>query len=430
MKRLLFILSGNLSTTPRAQKVINLLKKDFICEIVLVSRTSSWEQKDKLLLEELSLRAISLSLGRTPFFPWLKTTIKEKISCFIYPFLSFFKMEGDAPPSSQYIRSGCDGAQPSRCNLASRMNIDISAHASDKASTILWGLLKKRNPLKYDLILGHGYGALYPIWKLSSKTGVPFVFDIEDYHPGELIRRDAIDEKKRREFILKKLLPCAKMIISSSPMIAGKINELIGGHRNHLVVLNSFPAAEFKVPEKNEGKLRLVWFSQKVTFGRGLEMLFEAVKDIINDISITIIGDIDPVFFSDINLEIKEKISFLSAMPQKKLHVFLSEFDIGLALELDSADENRRYCLTNKILVYAQAGLYILATDTPAQKLFIQEDAQRGIICEQTSESIAKALKDFINLKDLRSKSQNRYEKSKCLSWEKESLNLKKKLME
>ena len=399
MKRLLFILSGNLSTTPRAQKIINLLKDDFICEIALVSRTPAWKDKDKLLLTELSLSAISLSLCRKPFVPWLIATLKEKVSGLLYPLFN--------------------------------KNIDISSYASNKSSIILWDYLKKQNKSRYDLILGFGAGALYPSWKLSCKLGIPFAFDIEDYHPGELIRKDVKNERKRREFLLKRLLPFVSMIISSSPMIADKINELIGGHRNHIVTLNSFPSDEFKAPERKEGKLKLVWFSQKVTFGRGLEMLFEAVKDSFADISLTIIGEMDLLFKSTLNPEIIENVTFLPSIPQKKLHSSLAEFDVGLALELDSADENRHYCLTNKILAYAQAGLYILATDTPAQKLFIQEDSKRGIICRQSSENIAEALKILVEAKErVRANAYDRYMKAKNLSCENNSIELNKAFMD
>ena len=365
MKSLLFILSGNLSTTPRAQKIINLLKDDFICDIALVSRSPAWKDKDKLLLAELSLSAISLSLGRKPFVPWFIATVKEKLSSFIYPLFS--------------------------------KNIDIAAFASNKSSIILGDFLKKQNNGKYDLILGFGAGALYPSWKLSCKLGIPFAFDIEDYHPGEFIRKDVKNERRRREFLLKRLLPLASMITSSSPMIADKINELIGGHRNHIVTLNSFPSDEFKAPERKEGKLKLVWFSQKVTFGRGLEMLFEAVKDSFWVISLTIIGEMDLLFKSTLNSEIIENVTFLPSMLQKELHLSLAEYDVGLALELNSADENRQYCLTNKILAYAQAGLYIIATDTPAQKQFIEEDSKRGIICHQSVAGIADAVKMLIS---------------------------------
>ncbi len=66
----------------------------------------------------------------------------------------------------------------------------------------------------------------------------------------------------------------------------------------------------------------------------------------------------------------------------------MSDFDIGLAIEDPTADENRNICLTNKIWSYFQAGLYIVATNTLAQQQFMQLFEQHGCICSLTGNNI------------------------------------------
>lgn len=394
-RKILFILSGNLSTTPRALKVINLIKEDFVCDIVLVNRSGVWFKKDEEIITALSLKPVVLNLGRQPFLPWFLATLKEKMSILFY--------------------------------FLSKKNIDISACAGNKSSIILWNYLKKQVWMNYSLILGFGAGSLYPCWKLSNKCKVLFAIDVEDFYPGEFIRKDAINERNRREFLMKQLLPHASLVTLSSPLISRKILELIGGHKNYLTVLNNFAEDEFTMPKTKEGPLKMIWFSQKITYGRGLEQLFEAMKETDYEISLTVIGDIDKEFERNICPEVKKKTVIKTALKQRDLHFELAEYDIGLALDLNNADENRQYCLTNKILAYSQAGLYILATDTPAQKLFIQEDAQRGMICGQNSESIATALKKLIEEKDdIRANALDRYKKAESLSWDNFSNKLKK----
>jgi glycosyltransferase involved in cell wall biosynthesis len=409
-KKVLFILSGNLSTTPRAVKAILLAQEDSSCEIVLVSRSEKWKKKDLDLIAKHQLKVNILNLGRTPFLPWFKATILEKFSVFIFPII--------------------------------RNNIHINANASNKSSIILWRYLKGIDFSNFDLIIGHGGGALYPSWRLSQKYGIPFIFDVEDYHPGESIKVDAIHEKSRRELLMKSLLPEAVAITSASKLIGKYTLDLIGGHPLHQVVLNSFLQSEFQVPLNSTGQffkpLKIVWYSQKIGFGRGLEIFLESLILIGQqgngaDFELTLIGEIDSVFEK---LVLSEKIkSFselgidlfcVSALSQTDLHSKLSEFDIGLALEIGNYDLNRQLCITNKIISYTQSGLFILATDTMAQKQFLFDNPNSGIITGQSPLEMAETLNLIIvNLKSVLTQKEQRYHASKYLSWESESEKLK-----
>ena len=395
MSKILFILSGNLSTTPRALKSLSfLLSNGYECKIILVNRAEQWQKKDMILLHEHGYNITSINLGRKPLFPWLIATIIEKISLVLYPFF--------------------------------KKSIIISVNASNKSSIILNKYIKKKKLCDYDLVLGFGSGALFPSFKIAKKYNIPFGLDIEDYFPGEFIRKDVINEKRRREFLMGKILPLAEFLTFSSPLIAEESMKIIGGHKNYQVILNTFNESEFFSPEQKNGKLKLIWFSQKITSGRGLELLFDAVSEIF-DIELTLVGSIDPEFYSRISLELRNRINFIPALNQKELHLELGKYDVGLALELDSADKNRQLCLTNKIFAYAQAGLYILATDTFAQSQFMKINPVLGIVCKQSSDSIKQILLMIIDKQQtIRAKAQDRYFAAKELSWGKESIKLNK----
>ena len=115
-------------------------------------------------------------------------------------------------------------------------------------------------------------------------------------------------------------------------------------------------------------------------------------------------------------------IHILAPMAQMELHRSLVLYDVGLALEFDESDLNRQLCLTNKIITYAQAGLYIMATDTPAQSEFVKNHSKFGHICGQEILDIKDGL---LFLLDQRNEIINnrfkRYEEAKSLSWERES---------
>ncbi len=411
MKKILYILSGNLTTTPRAVKSILTFKDEYHCKIVLINRLDQWEKKDEEIIKQHNLNVTTVNLGRNPFLLWFWATLLEKIAQKIYP---IFKTK-----------------------------ININAYSSNKASILLWYKIKDIKKHNYNLIIGHSYGSLYPTWKAGKKWNIPFIFDVEDYHPGEFIRFDAKNEKQRREFLMQKLLPDTKAITFASPLIEEYTLKLIGSHPNHHVILNSFPESDFKEPTPCSllpapcSTLKLVWFSQKISFGRGLEQLFEAINQLTThnsllttqNLQLTLIGYLDPEFEKELkkHSSLTSHYSLLIKRPlsQPDLHAELANHDIGLALEFNNTDLNRQLCLTNKIIAYAQAGLYILATDTPAQKQFMEEHNEFGVVCGQTIEDIGKSI-IRINEEKLRIKESRatRFELGKNLAWENEKEKL------
>lgn len=384
----LYILSGNLSSTPRALKNIITLREKVLVSVV--NRTPAWQNLDRKLFAEHQIEYTSVNLWRKPILRWFFTSLLHQL----------FRI------AFQFIKG----------------SVRINALSSEKSSILLINHLKKFR-VSCSQIRGHGYGAIYPAWVLSKKWNTPFMIDIEDYHPGEFIRRDAKNERIRRELLLKSILPDALFISFASPLIARRTIDLVGPLKNYNVILNSFPSNEFRPPEQLAGPLKMIWFSQKITGGRGLEQLFSALKSLKRaSWELSLVGDIDQWFLNTIPLELRSNINVLPVRSQKDLHQYLSGFDLGLALEQGNLDENRDLCLTNKLLAYTQAGLYILATNTSAQKEFINEDPDRGMVCKQDEDDIVDSIKMIIkSLPRIRSSSLKRYDKGHSVSWEKEA---------
>ena len=109
-------------------------------------------------------------------------------------------------------------------------------------------------------------------------------------------------------------------------------------------------------------------------------------------------------------------------MPHEKLQKELSKYDVGLAIEDVSADLNRNICLTNKIWSYFQAGLFIMAADTAAQKLFIEEHPLHGICTPLAKESLYVLFEKLVNAKEsIRSLKKERFGNASLVNWENES---------
>lgn len=347
---LLFILSGNISTTPRAQKLIEFfVKKGYSIDIIAINRAETWQKLDNDVLPA-GVNYDSIDITRRKSIWWL---IATAIHYFAKVLWKFFQK-----------------------------SIMLSAFSSSKATVFLW-LRTLRVKKKYTRIFGHSYGSMFVAYSLAKRLAIPFVFDVEDYHPGEY-SPDA-KENLRRQLLMCRILPHADFITFASPLIAEYTLKLIGDLPQSMYALvdNSFCSEEFEFVNNQSQKIKFVWFSQNIGARRGLELALPALANFANKVELHLIGNVQQDFYNSFLNKYQHFIVFHSPMPQRQLHKFLCQFDIGLAIELSSADLNRQLALSNKIFAYAQAGLFILATDTPAQKLFIQQNDFLSILVQQ-----------------------------------------------
>ncbi len=350
------------------------------------------DRVDESIVSELSLEVTYLDATRKSKFSWLYYGLLSKALHWMYKF---------------------------------KPTLKISAFASNKRAIQIYNLLKgwKDQP---DVIMAHNLGALFPAYSFSKKRNIKLIFDVEDYYPGENIGIDAANEKRRREYIMKQILPRVDVVTYASPLIKVEVEKLLDEKPlSAQLINNSFYQEEFEFVKNAEDQpLRFVWFSQFISFGRGLEPFLEAADKFSNQIEIELIGELDSRFYDEV-LEHRKYISTQNPMGQKELHRHLSNSQIGLALELNSADLNRQICLTNKIFAYAQAGLFIFATDTPAQIEFINQHQGLGTLTKQDKEDMEKKIEKLVKMKsDILAKANHRFELAKEYSYDKEQIKL------
>jgi hypothetical protein len=393
---LLFISSVNLTTNPRIYKEIELASQLGYKITFIGFKLGNWsdEGDEKIRGRMPAVRFVYLDATRNNYLSWLYFSLYFLFTRIIWP---------------MFPRS-----------------LKLTALAHSKRTLPMLRLLKKENNVKYDLVVAHTLASLYPSVMFSKKNQCPFSFDVEDYHPGESIESDAGREKVRREFLMRELLPGAQYISAASPLIAGNVEALVK-QSTVKTVLNYFPSGEFSEPVlPGTDKIKLVWFSQNINAGRGLELILAIWDSVKSDFELTLIGKLDDDFAKNW-LKDHNDIIVRSPMAQKELHHELSAFDAGLAIDVSNDDYNRELAITNKILAYFQAGLYILATNTRAQDQFIKQHPMHGIISEQSASSIQNSLKRIrYDIENIRSQRQLRFSNASLFSWEKESAILKR----
>jgi hypothetical protein len=386
--RLLFITTSSLASNPRLVKEFECLKAHYSCT-VLCFKHHDWSLalSEAIKTRNEDVRFIEIDRQQS-VLETLKAKLLHKLAIAIN---SLFK---------KYVKV---------CAFAS----------NDKTPQLVIRIKQLQKKQQFQGIIAHNLGAFYPAVITSQSQNATLQLDIEDFYPGEALYFNKTYEKANRDAIMQISFAHATHITYASKGIALACKKAfkITNNVKQTTIINAFKETDFLKPEDSKGAIiKCVWFSQHIGPNRGLDQVFEAAKT-HPEIEFHIIGNANTDFLNAIDLT--SNIKLHAIMEQTQLHQFLRTMDIGLALESKHADANRAICLTNKILAYAQAGLYILATDTFGQRDFLNAlhyEAGQIILS-----NLATVVSDFDpSLLNFENKMQ-RWEEATSFSWEKQS---------
>ncbi|GAB3927717.1 glycosyltransferase family protein [Mucilaginibacter myungsuensis] len=231
---------------------------------------------------------------------------------------------------------------------------------------------------KADLYIGHNLGALPAIVKAAKKFSAKCGFDAEDLHRYEATYDRGQASYNRNRYLEDKYFGELNYLTTASPLMAQEYGELYPDKRP-VAILNVFPKGPTFAKSINNGVIRLFWFSQTIGPHRGLETIIEALALLPEaPLELHLLGEGN--MYADYIKELingRPNIHLHHPIPSDQLITFASQFDIGLAAELN-IPHNHDICLANKIFTYLQAGLAVLASDTVAQKQFMTEHPTIG----------------------------------------------------
>jgi hypothetical protein len=382
----LFITSTNLATNPRLLREIDLaINLKFTCT-VLQFKFDNWSDiiTDELKINYPTVNFVEFSATRNNFFNWLFSSIIEKICRFIPIYF---------------------------------LNTKLLSFSINKRSILLYRYLKTVNS-DFDWVIAHNPPAFYPACYFAIKNNSKLGIDIEDYHPGESYNNNL---KYRMSELMNKTIHHANYCTFASPLIRDEVFSQISSNiKNHIILYNSFKQKDFKLLTNKNSKIKLVWYSQNIDFGRGLEFFIPAFKHFCDTLELHLIGNLNKSFYLEY---IKNSdIIVHSPISPNKLNSFLSNFDVGLALDFGK-DLNNNLAISNKIISYAQAGLWIFSFKTKAKISFINDFNLHCTFSSLDEEDIICNLNNLISLNFGLSKI-NQFKKAKNLSWDNLSIPL------
>lgn len=214
-----------------------------------------------------------------------------------------------------------------------------------------------------DLTLVH---TELPLCILARQPKQAALVDFEDWYSEDLL------PEARRERPLSYLRGAEAAVLrrhrcyTTSEALAVALEANYGCPRP-AVVRNVFPLQASPSPCSCGTPVRLVWFSQTIGAGRGLEEFLVLLRQTERVVQLTLVGSVADDYLAGLHALLGQPIQHQPAVAPEALPALLSGFDVGLALEL-ATPPSRDLTITNKVFQYLNAGLAVISTDTRGQR--------------------------------------------------------------
>lgn len=253
-------------------------------------------------------------------------------------------------------------------------------------------------------------------------AGKKVSFDFEDWYSRDYLvpERPVKLLSQLEKFALENGIFCT----AASESMASAIKKYYGIQKEITVVYNGFSINENIASENREtvdqkqDLVKLLWFSRTIGPNRGIESLLKALQVCDLPVELHLLGDMAEGYNEYLKRNFPyhkgHGLKIHSFIPHNELMSFISKFQIGLALE-ENVNDNRHLTITNKILQYLQAGLFIIASDTAGQREVASYfPGTVSIIKLEHPKELVSAVKEFSKRKEV-----NQQDKFQTIfSWE------------
>lgn len=229
------------------------------------------------------------------------------------------------------------------------------------------------------------------------------IFDFEDWFSEDL------QKKNRRYRPLKLIREYEKNAVQQQfdilvPSIEMKLGfEKFYGNGNFHIYYNSFNSKLNEISFKNEEhKIKLIWFSQVISFGRGLEDFLSILEYIDHPIHIDLIGKAGAGFTNFIDdrfksYNIAHSYTLHGFVNDNELDKYIMTAHFGLGLE-KSEIISRDLTITYKCFRYLMNATPLILSKTKGQEEFVSITSDIYPIINLNDEVEFKHSADYLNL--------------------------------
>lgn len=263
------------------------------------------------------------------------------------------------------------------------------------------------NSTKADLFIAHQELPLYLGCRLI-KRGRKVAFDIEDWYSEDLLP----EAKQGRPIKLLKKSECfalkngAFTQTTSHALADALANEY--NTKKPFVIYNKFnidTRTSNNTDRKNPNAISLIWFSQTVGPGRGLETIIETIKNIKHPVELHLRGNCSSAYsgyLTDLlGVQPLHHLYIHPLVKNEELAGVIKGHDIGLAFE-DPEPPNKDLTASNKIFHYLVNCVPVIASPTKGQKE-VAAMAEKCVFVTKdfTSDALSETINGLIENPDL-----------------------------
>ena len=240
-------------------------------------------------------------------------------------------------------------------------------------------------PLRADVVQVHDLPALGAGVELAKAWRVPLVYDAHELYPEQ--RAFSSAQTRICSQAEARLIREADLVFAVNESIAAEMASRYG-IAMPTVLLNAIdldpsfdPDAHYDLLREKLGlshRRRILLFQGGFSPNRNLEALVSAFRHVeCPDVDLVMMG------FGDFGEKLKarakqagllgKRVHFLPAVPQSELLQHSASADLGI-IPYPHVDLNSYYCTPNKLFEFIQAGLPILANDSPELNRFVRDN--------------------------------------------------------
>lgn len=279
-----------------------------------------------------------------------------------------------------------------------------------------------------DLIQVHDLPALEAGAELAARWNVPLVYDAHELYPEQRCFSD-VQKRICREKETQ-LIGRAQVVFAVNTSIAEQMAERYGIPQP-ITLLNALDPPEGFDPrvcyDLIRKKLnlspnrRILLFQGGFAPHRNLEKLVQAMSSVrAADVDLVMLG------FGDFGAKLRSRaerlgllarrVHFLPAVPQMELLQHSASADMGI-IPYPHVDLNSYFCTPNKLFEFIQAGLPILANDSPELRRFVADEGFGVVAPLHSAGQIAKAIDRAFSPPDMGNWKRRLHERRAAFAW-------------
>lgn len=279
-----------------------------------------------------------------------------------------------------------------------------------------------------DVVQVHDLPALEAGAELAATWGVPLVYDAHELYP----------EQKSFSAVQRRICSRAEAEQIKKADLVFAVNESIGEEMARryqiakpVTLLNAIdPLPEFDPTARYDllreklnlpSERRILLFQGGFAPHRNLETLIQAMAYVkAQDVDLVMMGfgafgDLLKAKAMRLKL-LGTRIHFLPAVPQSELLQHSASADIGI-IPYPHVDLNSYYCTPNKLFEFIQAGLPILANDSPELNRFVRANGFGHSAAMASAKQIAQAIDAAFGTGDFAAWRGNIQRKRRTFAW-------------